>query len=74
MKRIRRFFHRRVQRYHGELCHDCGRRYDTTIWRAPDDLWRLLTDRGYAGLLCPCCFSNRAWSRGLMLIWEPHCG
>ncbi len=52
-----------------ERCQDCGRRY-LVVWKCSDELWRKITGRGEAGLLCPMCFDKRCRGAGIHLHWE----
>ena len=53
----------------GETCGKCGNRYDV-VWLATDDLWRQVTGKvDGSGLLCPNCFHEMAWERGITLCW-----
>lgn len=67
----RKCLHLLEPEWDGERCHDCNKRYDRTIWHAPDDLWLRIMG-GEGGLLCPPCFDDRCKSLGLFLIWRPE--
>lgn len=45
--RLRRWFWLHIGRYKSELCQDCGGRYMTLIWWAPDELWRTVTGQAW---------------------------
>ena len=49
----------------GEQCEDCDRFYGENglVWRATDELWRLV-GWGERGLLCPDCFMERVKNMG----------
>lgn len=57
--------------WEGEVCNDCHKRYDRTIWWAPDELWLQLVGCS-GGTLCPGCFDDRAKAIGLFLRWVPQ--
>lgn len=65
-----RSFYLRTLWYEGELCQECGRRYDAFTWWSPAPLWLELIG-SYSGLLCPRCFTNKAKSAGYRLMWSP---
>ena len=52
-------------------CQDCER--PSPCWRAPDDLWALVTGSsdGGGGFICPSCFSRRVWvATGKIECWK----
>jgi hypothetical protein len=51
-------------------CQCCGGPRDL-CWMAQDDLWLEVSALGEQGLLCPLCFDQLAWHRGLTLCWTP---
>lgn len=53
-----------------EFCRRCGRK-QPLVWRAEDDLWRLLNDGKDGGVFCPECLDARANAMGIALIWTP---
>lgn len=50
------------------ICDDCHN--FNTVWYADNDLWnKVMPDDG--GILCPQCFANRAYKKGLVVNF--HC-
>jgi ribosomal protein L34E len=69
--RLRALWHVVVRRYDAEICDDCGRPVGRGIrswWHAPDDLWMHING-GYAGVLCPACFTERCDAQGIWIHW-----
>lgn len=64
-----------VTRYPSEVCQQCGRRnghdLGDTWWHAHGDLWDRVVG-GYAGVLCPRCFTRKASSLGIKVAWEAN--
>lgn len=69
--RLRRWYWLYLRNYQGETCEDCERPYRSTVWRANDKDYELVTGWGGRGLLCPSCFGKRAKSKGLRVTWRP---
>jgi hypothetical protein len=72
LRAMRRVYWRHVRRYDGEICDRCGRpvgRCTGSWWCAPDALWRDLNG-GFAGVMCPPCFTAAAESVGIFVHWE----
>lgn len=51
-------------------CRCCGETVKLA-WRAPDDLWAVVT-RGERGALCLACFTVFAEHADIALYWSPH--
>lgn len=52
-----------------ETCGKCGASYDV-VWAAPDYLWAKVTGKADgSGCLCPSCFHEMAWEKGVTLYW-----
>lgn len=71
LARYRRWYWRRVRRYQGELCDDCGGRV-RIIWWAPDWMWGQAMGHS-GGILCPPCFDERMGHPNVFFIkWKPE--
>jgi hypothetical protein len=60
--------------YRGEVCEDCGfpvSFFTRSYWNAPPDLWKEVvgTQSGEDVILCPPCFTLRAWQRDIHVHW-----
>lgn len=82
MVSLRRWFWRRVLRYHYEICYSCGRpvghrnpfgREPLTWWRAEDELWDFVEGTA-GGLRCPQCFTRECTNVGIPIHWKAVIG
>jgi len=54
-----------------EYCDICGV-HQPLCWHDPTDALWLLVSGSEGGVLCPRCFSNKAWDdHGLFILWAP---
>lgn len=70
---LRRWYWIFVRRYAFEVCNRCGRpvgRCTDSWWSADDELW-MTVNGGFAGVMCPPCFTRACRARGIHVYWRP---
>lgn len=74
MRRLRRFYWKRIRRYRYEMCQRCGRPVGKSCpswWSADDALWLEVEGGQGEGIRCIPCFTDDARAKGVSIFWRP---